>query len=964
MLKFNSIAVATMLFSVQPIYAQIKPSHSPTMEQSRVIYEGDSFNNSPGDLIVDGAQRGSNLFHRFSLFNIEENQRVYFNSQQGITSIFSVVVGNEPSNILGSLGVWDVLNNQVGQTNLFLLNPNGIVFGPGAMLDLRGSFVASTATSILFSDGFSFSAQHSPTIPLLTVSTPIGLQFGVNNASIVNQANSLRLPSSQTLALVGGRVSLQGGNTIASPLDGPAGRIEIGGVGANEQVQVDLQADQGLVIGYEGVKTFEDIQLTPLATVSASNRGFRSGDIHIRGRNIFLEAAQILSINQSSQPGGMIDIKASESLDIGGEESIMFGPFNLLITGAIFTRSLGDGSSGDINIFAKTLKLDGGAGIISQAVQNSVGSAGNVHIVASESAMFSGVDTRNRSTTTSTQTFGSGNAGNLRIETPKLTVENGAIIGASTDSSGRSGNLSIQASEIAITGFSIENGRSSAIQVVTGSNATNPLSSQLIIDTDSLSIDNGAILSTLNNSEFVGANIIINAESVNLSTGGQILSTAFNQGNAGGLTITTNQNIHLSGRDPNFESRISQFGSGSVSNDGPASGLYARAEGIGQAGTINIITNELDVQNGARISASNTDGPGGSINAKVNALTVNTGGQLVTTTIGSQAAGNINLEVFDRIDLSGQDSGLLASTAPSSSGNGGSIIIDPPLVLIRDQARIGVDSQGSGSAGRIELQAETLVLENNALISAATTSGQGGDIRLTVTELLQLQNGSQITATAGQEGGNGDGGNITLPAQFIIADINGNNQISANAFSGTGGNISINTAGIFGFQLGSVPSSSNNITASSELGLEGMVSINNPEIDPAQGLVNFPVAITDPTRLVSQTCSNYTELVDNQKNFRSQFIITERGGLSINPKSLLSNNAVSSTWVIPEPLTHKSRSANQIRDLSDKRFDKYLEVTEAQKWEIDLKGQLTLVAKSSVRTSLASNNLGSGCKRF
>jgi filamentous hemagglutinin family protein len=149
--------------------AQIVPDGSLGAERSRVSRS--TIQGLPADLIDGGARRGTNLFHSFRDFNIGDRQRVYFADPAGVTNILTRVTGTNASNILGTLGV-------NGPANLYLLNPNGILFGPNACLDIRGSLMVSTADSLNFDNGFRFSASNPQTLPLLTVNVPIGLQFG------------------------------------------------------------------------------------------------------------------------------------------------------------------------------------------------------------------------------------------------------------------------------------------------------------------------------------------------------------------------------------------------------------------------------------------------------------------------------------------------------------------------------------------------------------------------------------------------------------------------------------------------------------------------------------------------------------------------------------------------------------------------------------------------------------------
>lgn len=747
--EINSTGVG-FLVSQNVVLAQIVPDQSLGVESS-VITPNLEIKGFPSEKIEGGAMRGKNLFHSFKEFSIPEGQAAYFANPAGIEHILSRVTGQNISQIMGRLGV-------LGNADLFLLNPNGIFFGPNSTLDVKGSFIATTANSLIFEDGTQFSATDTSAPPLLTVSIPAGLQFREAQGNIINQSQvfltdnngqifgiGLEGQPGKTLALVGGNITLQAGGSISAP----QGRIELGSVAGTGQVSLHA-IDSGWALSYEGVQNFQDIELTQFPTlVSTSNNDLLGGgSIQVQGRNII--------VNNGSQffgAGGNIIVSASGTVQISG-------------TGSGFPSGIAaqaplSGKTGNITINAQRLIVqDGGRITVStdgllegenfDQLTISTISAGNLIINASESVELKAgkvvvgpageLDTGLFS---STNSFGA--AGNIVINTSKLTVLNGAKISAESNgvdtldqplATGAAGSITINASK----SLELNGGFISTQTSGLGGDA-----GDLTINTGKLNMINSASILASATGQGKSGNILVDASQLTLQNGSQIsASSLFSQG--GDIILqdldilqVNNSNISAStqsGRAGNVIVNASD----SVQLMGTG-GLSVEATAGGTAGNLIVKTGQMNVANRGKVSVSSPQGQAGNLNITANSLTLNRGS--ITAETGKSGTGsgaNITLQLSEFLRL---ENGSLISATANGNANGGNITINSPIVF----AFPSTTSNGSdiiakaeeGNGGNIQINAQGIfgLAENLAIsgnktndIDASSLFGASGQVQL------------------------------------------------------------------------------------------------------------------------------------------------------------------------------------------------------------------------------------------
>ncbi|MCC5600729.1 filamentous hemagglutinin N-terminal domain-containing protein [Nostoc favosum] len=376
--------VGALAVSIHPTFAQLTPDNTLGIERSQVVPI-----DKDNDRIGGGAARGINLFHSFQDFNVGVGRGVYFANPEGITNIFSRVTGGNSSNIFGTLGV-------SGNANLFLLNPNGIVFGKNAQLDIQGSFLWTTANSLVFANGVEFSATNPQAPPLLAINVPIGLQFGSQPGSITSQAvirnsqgnavGGLSVGSGSTLALMGGEIALDD-----SYLSTQNGQVKLGAVGGDTTVGLNVN---GSSLGFKFPENFgrAAINLTNgriFATGGNSAielfggkiglNGNRSYLFSLNGGSIVVDATQlnldngagIGSATSGAAKGGDIQIQASDAVTFANNSRIFSQ-----------SRANATGAGGDITLNIADLLLLRRGGLISTTAGRSQagGDGGNINI--------------------------------------------------------------------------------------------------------------------------------------------------------------------------------------------------------------------------------------------------------------------------------------------------------------------------------------------------------------------------------------------------------------------------------------------------------------------------------------------------------------------------------------------------------------------------------------------------------
>ena len=348
--------------------------------------------------------------------------------------------------------------------------------------------------------------------------------------------------------------------------------------------------------------------------------------------------------------------------------------------------------------------------------------------------------------------------------------------------------------------------------------------------------------------------------------------------NVGHLTLTGGAQLSTSSQGSGRGGNVSVMASEALSITGANSGLFVNANASGDAGQLSISTPLLTMDDGfiQAVAVTGSQGNAGDIDVRVGRLTLSGSAQLSGSTRGSGRGGNVSVMASEALSITGANSGLFSRA--DGNGSGGSIHVQARKIELRDNGTISAGSSGAGDAGMILLQAgETFHSQNGAVTTQAARAG-GGTIVLRAGRLVQLQD-SEVTTSV--RGGGGDAGNLTLDAPSIVSR---GSQLIANAFAGMGGNIRIE-AEVF------LADPASRVSASSTLGISGIVDIRAPVTNLVGTLAPLPQTFVDVAELLPARCA-----ARFSGGTVSSLVLGGREGLPLDPGGLL-----------PSPLTLDER---------------------------------------------------------
>jgi len=662
-----------------------------------------------------GQQHGGNLFHSFQDFNLDRYESATFSGPNSVQNLISRVTGGNPSQIFGTL------RSTIPDADFYFLNPHGILFGEGASLDVQGSFHASTADTLRFSDGGEFNARY-PNNSLLTVAPISAFGFLTDAPSAISiEDTKLSVSEGETLSLIGGDIRMDGQEPVLSygitpqyktEIDANSGRINLASIASEGEV---IPTDFGLSFSKNTQRGQITLNKTLVKTKVIGHIFIRGGNIKInksfvdntafnwknsklldiRANNLTLtNGGRIISGTLGSGNGGEIVIKVADTLKISGQNSGING------------NSTNTGNAANIDIEAGKITLTNGSQIASGTRYS--GNGGKIIIKVADALTVIGQDSGVLSSSVNKKITNAGNAGNIDIKADKIILNDGGQIVSATKGSGDSGKIDIKVSDVL---------------KISGQNS-------------GIGADSRGEESNTGNA----GNIDIKADKIILNDGGQIASFTKGSGDSGRIDIKVTNILEV----------------------------YGHNSGIGASS----------------LGRESNNGNAGDIDIKAAKIILIGGGQIVSVTNGSGNAGAIILEATD-LKVSGKsENGELTSSILSFSraqntyaGNAGNILMQANIINLSEGGQIFTSANNAAGGDVIVKPSNLLYLRDGIIFTAVKDGkGDGGNITIEKPVFVVLDGGAIITKAK-----RGFGGDIKIDSQQFLASSDADNVLDASS---------------------------------------------------------------------------------------------------------------------------------------------------------------------------------------
>ncbi len=837
---FTGINFNLFCSNIKPVNAQIS---SDNTTGTIVNQNNNQFDITGGILSQDGA----NLFHSFSQFGLTSNQIANFLANPNLHNILGRITGGDPSFINGLIQVTN------GNSNLYLMNPAGIIFGNNTSLNVPADFTATTATGIAFGDQY-FNAIGDNNYNNL-IGNPTGFIFNTNSPGVILNTGDLSLNDRSNLMLIGGTVINTGNLTVNN------GNITVATVPGSSKIILSQPGQiLNLEINIPSNELGNPINITPLdlPALLTGNTELNQTDLIVNSDNTIstISGTIIPSDTGTTIVTGLID--ASSDTREGGNIYILGNTIGLIDQANIDVS----GITGGGNVYiggeyqglgtlptAETTVIDPNTNINADAILR--GNGGNIIIWSDNYTNFLG-------TITAKGGIEGGNGG--FIETSSKNILN--VLRGSVDASATNGiagewlldprNVTIVAGTTGSPAPSIfvptvddatifasdiigalEGGTN--VTITTGTTGTQEGNITVSADINlTLPEDVTFTLDAANN--ITVNNIIQNQEpdsrlNVSLLAGNLIDVNANIITNGGNITLTSaNGSIDTTGGILNSSTTISLINKGGAITLTANNGYIATNDLISYASVSNfgeaIATGgDITLTSGSYISTGNMEAFGYAHDTSTSTgVGATARGGNVTLTAGNTPSSNIT---FSTINTTAET--LVDPFFPSAeTGIGGNINITAQGGTVRGTSLISetntIDAQGTTQGGKIDITHGGGANNVDFVVGDSSINGTTGSIVTgTFTTPITLSNSSPENPFKLQASNS----TVTVsPSNIIITSINTAPTITTNSSSITTLDNSNSSFTLNSLNLGIADINSDNLTYTITV-VSGILTINN-----------------------------------------------------------------------------------------------------------------------------------------